>query len=47
MFITNKNLNHYLLFASLSWNKNLSNFQKAENAITPTSRTKNNADYLR
>jgi len=29
---------------SLPWNKNLDNFQKAQNGITPTSRTINNAD---
>jgi len=29
---------------SLHWNKNIGNYQEAQNLITPTSRTINNAD---
>jgi len=42
--ITNKTFSITLYSLSLPWNKNLGNCQEAQNAITPTSRTINNAD---
>jgi len=43
---TNKTMAITFYSLSLPWNKNLGNCQEAQNAIAPTSRTRNNADSV-
>jgi len=42
--MTNKTFSITFYSLSLHWNKNLGNCQEAQNAVTHTSRTINNAD---